>query len=213
MESHSGLPNWINEEIINENIIRVSSNISSLMSTFQNQCTRKLPLLTVIHIHPKAMAKSYIRAIYSIMGANKKRNILSKIDEYVLLVRIDSEADLLALAEKFNPHAVNRSRVLQKGLASITEMVSYRPSLDDSIEPNDIVKVQLVDYLDSAMNLLSHSMLLEFCAGKHIDIEELNYASGLRLYRLKNLTKEGLDILVKSEGIFSVKKMPLVCQD
>jgi hypothetical protein len=56
-------------------------------------------------------------------------------------------------------------------------------------------------------------MLLEFCTEKRIDIEELNYASGLRLYRLKNLTKEGLDMLVKSEGIFSVKKMPLVCQD
>lgn len=95
-----------------------------------------------------------------------------------------------AIAEKFNPENKNLSKNLQKGLAAVANITKYVPIIDTSIESAEVLKVQLADYLNSEMNLRSKRLLLNFCSKNNVEVEELNYASELRLFKLKNISRE-----------------------
>ena len=60
------------------------------------------------------------------------------------------------------------------------------------------------------MNLRSKRLLLNFCSKNNVEVEELNYASELRLFKLKNISRENAGELVGMDGVLSVRKMPTI---
>ena len=141
----SKLPKWVNEENIKANILRVKTHIADLERTFEERDATALPVLTIVDINKEATAKSHRFAIHSMVDVNKKRNVLGTTAVGKLLVKIDSKSDLKAIDEKFNPENLNRSKNLKKGLAAVADISRYTPMIDENIEPNEILKVQLVD--------------------------------------------------------------------
>ena len=206
----SRLPKWVNEENIRANILRVNAHIAELEHAFEKRDETSLPILTIVDINKEATAKSHRFAIHSMVDVNKKRNVLGTTDIGKLLVKIDTRADLKAIAEKFNPENKNLSKNLQKGLAAVADITKYVPITDTSIESAEVLKVQLVDYLNSEMNLRSKRLLLNFCNKNNVEVEELNYASELRLFKLKNISRENAGELVGMDGVLSVRKMPTI---
>lgn len=206
----SKLPKWVNEENIKANILRVKTHIADLERTFEERDATALPVLTIVDINKEATAKSHRFAIHSMVDVNKKRNVLGTTAVGKLLVKIDSKSDLKAIDEKFNPENLNRSKNLKKGLAAVADISRYTPMIDENIEPNEILKVQLVDYLNSEMNLRSKRLLLNFCSKNKVKVEELNYASELRLFKLENLSKSDANELATMDGILSVRRMPTI---
>lgn len=206
----SRLPKWVNEENIRANILRVNAHIAELEHAFEKRDETSLPILTIVDINKEATAKSHRFAIHSMVDVNKKRNVLGTTDIGKLLVKIDTRADLKAIAEKFNPENKNLSKNLQKGLAAVADITKYVPITDTSIESAEVLKVQLVDYLNSEMNLRSKRLLLNFCNKNNVEVEELNYASELRLFKLKNISRENTGELVGMDGVLSVRKMPTI---
>lgn len=206
----SKLPKWVNEENIRANILRVNAHIAELEHVFEKRDETSLPILTIVDINKEATAKSHRFAIHSMVDVNKKRNVLGTTDVGKLLVKIDTRTDLKAIAEKFNPENKNLSKNLQKGLAAVANITKYVPIIDTSIESAEVLKVQLADYLNSEMNLRSKRLLLNFCSKNNVEVEELNYASELRLFKLKNISRENAGELVGMDGVLSVRKMPTI---
>jgi hypothetical protein len=206
----STLPKWVNEENIHANILRVNAHIADLEQDFEDREANALPLLTIVDINQEATAKSHRPAIHAMVDVNKKRNVLGITSAGKLLVKIDSKSDLKALSKKFDPNATNRSKNLQKGLAAVTDITKYVPQTDNDIKTDEVLKLQLVDYLNSELNLRSKRQLLNFCGKNNISIEELNYASELRLFKLEKMKKECLGELVSMDGVLSVRRMPTI---
>lgn len=206
----SSIPRWVNEENIRANINRVNTHITELKHVFEARDAKALPILTTVEINEEATAKSHRYAIHSMVNVNKKRNVLGTIAVGKLLVKIDAATDLEAIATEFNPENKNRTKKLQKGLAAIKDISRYIPIVDASIEFDKVLKVQLVDYMNSEMNLRSQRLLFNFCNNYNVKVEELNYASELRLYKLENISKNNAKELVEMDGVLSVRKMPTI---
>jgi Subtilisin-like serine proteases len=206
----SKLPNWVNEENITANILRVSVHLEELEHLFEKREANALPILTIVDIYKEATAKSHRLAIHSMVDVNKKRNVLGTTTLGKLLVKIDTKSDLDAIAKKFNLQNNNPSKNLQKGLSAVTDIKRYQPIIDDNIRADEVLKVQLVDYLNSEMNIRSKRLLRAFCDKNRIEMDELNYASELRLFKLKNLSIEQVAELVTMDGVLSVRKMPTI---
>lgn len=206
----STLPEWVNEENIKANSCRVNSHLEELKLVFENVERLDLPILTVVDINEKAIAKSHRFAIHELVNVDKKRNVLGGIKVGKLLVKIDSKKDLESIEAKFNPlnNVCNNTR--KKGLSAVLDINKYKAELDDDINSNEVLKVQLVDYLDSEMNLRSKNMLIDFCSKNDINIEELDYASELRLFKIDSFSCQKLSDLAVMDCVLSVKKMPTI---
>ena len=82
--------------------------------------------------------------------------------------------------------------------------------MDENMGIDDVLKVQLVDYLNSEMNVRSKRLLQNFCDRNNIKLEELDYASELRLFKLENLSERQTVELATMDGVLSVRKMPTI---
>lgn len=201
------LPQWVTEEAIERNIAHVSGQLVQFAESFKEG--RTLPLLTRVSIHKDATAKSHRSDIRSVLDVNGKRNVIGVPSLGKLLVKIDNPRDLSEITKRFRNDAnIGRSR--RKGLSAIQEIEKYIAEVEPGISPEDRLKIQLVDYQNSEYN---HRSLIQFrtlCSRTGVKIQELNYAGGLRLFALDNVSREALRAIATMDSVLYVRRMPTI---
>ena len=202
------LPKWVTYDEVKQNSIRVRAQLSTLSEVFSN--SRALPLLTEVSLNENAPAKSYRPAVRKMLDVGNKRNVLGVSSVGKLIVKIDSRDDLDKITSNFNYKDGQISQNVHLGLAAIENIAKYFSAVEDDIAENDCVKVQLVDYQSNDFNYRSRLLLEDFCRRAELVLEELHYASDIRLFSIKNITTDALSQIATMDSVLSVRKMPTI---
>lgn len=204
------LPKWVDETTIMANAGRMHNQLKLISELFSEK-NRIMPVITEVALNKKATAKSYRPAVRSILDVDSKRNIIGVTSVGKLLVKIDSSNDLKKIEQAFsfiNPAALPKRKKI--GLSAIENISQYKAVVDENISTDDLLKLQMVDYLNSEYNYRSRVALEVECNRYDVDVKELNYASGLRLYALSNVSKEALRAIASMDCVLAVRKMPTI---
>lgn len=204
------LPKWVDETTIMANAGRMHNQLKLISELFSEK-NRIMPVITEVALNKKATAKSYRPAVRSILDVDSKRNIIGVTSVGKLLVKIDSSNDLKKIEQAFsfiNPSALPKRKKI--GLSAIENISQYKAVVDENISTDDLLKLQMVDYLNSEYNYRSRVALEVECNRYDVDVKELNYASGLRLYALSNVSKEALRAIASMDCVLAVRKMPTI---
>lgn len=204
------LPAWVNDSVILDNAVRVYGQLGQL-STLFSDANRTMPILTEVSLNVKATAKSHRPAVRKLMDVNSKRNVLGVTSVGKLIVKIDTAADLDKIERGFRiTNTVALSKDKKNGLSAIESISRYKAIVDEDIKNGDRLKLQMVDYLNSEYNHRSHIALSTRCKEFGIELEELNYASSIRLFCLKNISREALHAIASMDCVLAVRKMPTI---
>lgn len=202
------LPKWVNDEVIAENVERVYGQLSYFSVLFEEN-NRTLPLLAEVSLNDKATAKSYRSSMRQLLDVDNKRNIVGVSSVGKLIVKVDSKNDLNKITRRFC-NAANASKNKKLGMAAIRSIDKYQVSIEDGINNGDCLKIQLIDYQNNEYNHLSRIQLEALCNEYGLNIEELHYASNLRLFSIDNFRIEALERIVSMDSILSIRKMPTI---
>lgn len=206
----SELPKWVNDTAISVNAERVYDQLE-LFSELFSDANRTMPVLTEITLNKKATAKSHRPAVRKMMDVNSKRNVLGVTSVGKILVKIDTANDLKKMERGFKVvNTANLPKDKKIGLSAIENISRYKAVVDDSIQENDRLKLQLVDYLNSEYNHRSRIALSIKCKEFGVELEELNYASSLRLFSLEHVSEEALQAIASMDCVLAVRKMPTI---
>lgn len=204
------LPKWVDEATMVANAERVYSQLTNISELFSDE-SRTMPVITEVTLNKKATAKSYRSAIRGMLDVEKKRNVIGVTSVGKLLVKIDSTADLKRIESGFKIDNITfLSKTKKIGLTAIENISKYKAVVDTDINRGDLLKLQLVDYLNSEYNHRSHVALKTICSQYDVESEELNYASGLRLYSLSNVSEMALKAIASMDCVLAVRKMPTI---
>lgn len=204
------LPKWVDETTIMANAGQMHNQLKLISELFSEK-NRIMPVITEVALNKKATAKSYRPAVRSILDVDSKRNIIGVTSVGKLLVKIDSSNDLKKIEQAFsfiNPATLPKRKKI--GLSAIENISQYKAVVDENISTDDLLKLQMVDYLNSEYNYRSRVALEVECNRYDVDVKELNYASGLRLYALSNVSKEALRAIASMDCVLAVRKMPTI---
>lgn len=204
------LPRWVDDLIISTNAQTVQKQLVDLSTLFSDR-ERKIPLLAEVTLNKKSTAKSHRPAIRSLLDVGSKRNVIGVTSIGKLLLKIDNSTDLGKIENNF--HIMNSSTLSKNkkiGLAAVEGIEPYKVTIDENLNTKDLIKVQLVDYLNTEYNHRSLLALKIKCHDFNIEVEELNYASGLRLFSLDNVSKEALKAISSMDGVLSIRRMPTI---
>ena len=203
------LPKWVSDNEIKQNSIRVRGQLSTLSEAFNND-RRTLPLLTEVSLNQNATAKSYRPAVRKMLDVGNKRNVLGVSSVGKLIVKIDTRDDLAKISSNFDYMNGQVSKNTHLGLAAIVGVAKYFSVIEEGIAENDCVKIQLVDYQSNDFNYRSRLLLEDFCHRAGLELEELHYASDIRLFSVKNITTDALSQIATMDSVLSVRKMPTI---
>lgn len=204
------LPKWVDDTTLSANAERVYRQLKSFSELFSDT-NRTMPVLTEVTLNKKATAKSHRPAVRKMMDVNSKRNILGVTSVGKLLVKIDTEVDLHKMERGFRiADIANLSKNKKVGLSAIESISRYKAVIDENIVTDDRLKLQMVDYLNNEYNHRSRIALSTKCREFGVELEELNYASGLRLFCLTHVSEEALKTIVSMDSVLAVRKMPTI---
>ena len=85
-------------------------------------------------------------------------------------------------------------------MSAIESISRYKAVIDENIETDDRLKLQMVDYLNNEYNHRSRIALSTKCREFGVELEELNYASGLRLFCLTHVSEEALKTIASMDS-------------
>lgn len=206
----SELPKWVNDDAISANAARVHGDLRKFSELFSDE-NRTMPVLTEVTLNEKATAKSHRPAVRKLLDVNSKRNVLGVTSVGKLLVKIDSAKDLDKIERGFSVSSpATLSKEKKVGLSAIESISRYKAIVDESINANDHLKLQMIDYLNNEYNHRSRIALSAKCREFGVDLEELNYASGLRLFCMKCVSEEALEAIASMDCVLAVRKMPTI---
>lgn len=204
------LPTWVNDSTILVNAERVYGQLGQFSELFSS-VNRTMPVLTEVSLNEKATAKSHRPAVRKLMDVNSKRNVIGVTSVGKLLVKIDSVADLNKIERGFRiANTMTLSKDKKVGLSAIESISRYKAVVDGDIENGDRLKLQMIDYLNNEYNHRSLVALSAKCREFNVELDELNYASSLRLFCLKNVSREALNAIASMDCVLAVRKMPTI---
>lgn len=203
------LPKWVTNELIIENSKRVSEQLSSFSTVFAEE-HRTLPLLVKVSIDSNATSKSRRSNIRQMLDVDNKRNVVGADSVGTLIAKIDSRHDLEKIKSRFSSDVKFASKNKLLGMASIRSIECYSSLVEDGIEEGDCLKVQLIDYQNNEYNHISQIQLESLCDEYGLNLEELHYASNLRLFSINDIKSVALERIATMDGVIDVRKMPMV---
>lgn len=163
-----------------------------------------LPTVVRVKLNEDALAKTHRSEVGKIFNKGRKINIIGMVGEDELLIKIDDEADLQLIATKIEDTEHN-----VVGISAIEKAVDFKPLTEIENGETDL-KVKLINYGDYNLNQVAEVSFQNLCKQLGIAYERLNYSKELILYRISGLKKQSLTNLKDSEGIFSIKKVPVI---
>lgn len=205
------LPSWTSLKDIQENANRLVNELDSISGHFQNRTIRnsQLPLLVKAQLNERATAKSYRPNVRAILNQNRKLNVIGMAGFREVLVKIDGIEDIKAIREAIVSVAEQKSsKDKPLGVASIENLSVFACKVNEDELANKLIKVQLVDYKDSTLNRLSAQMLIELGRELGYNIEKLQYADDLIIFKVNHPSADAIRQIATMDSVISIKAMP-----
>lgn len=205
------LPRWATEQIISENAVRLVNALDSIGRLFEDRPVRnsRLPLLVKAKLNEHATAKSYRPNVRSILNQNRKHNVIGISGFREILLKLEDVGDIEAIKNvvlSVQNHTSSKDKPI--GVAAIEDLSVYTCNFDIEALSNKILKVQLVDYKDANLNTLSEQLLLELGEELGCNIERVDYAEDLIMFKVRNPSADSIRQIATLDSVISIKEMP-----
>lgn len=205
------LPSWTSLQNIQDNATRLITDLDSISDHFQNRTIRnsQLPLLIKARLNEHATAKSYRPNVRAVLNQNRKHNVIGIAGFREVLVKIDDIEDIKAIKETIisvAEHTSSKDKPI--GVASIEKLSIFTCKVNEDELADKLIKVQLVDYKDSTLNLLSVQILMELGQELGCDIEKVQYADDLIIFKVDRPSANEIRQIATMDSVISIKAMP-----
>lgn len=205
------LPRWATEQIISENSVRLVNALDNLSRLFEGRTMRntRLPLLLKAKLNEHATAKSYRPNVRSILNQKHKHNVIGISGFREILFKLDEVSDVQAIKNvvvSVQNHTSSKDKPI--GVAAIEDISVYKCNFDIEALSNKLLKVQLVDYKDANLNALSEQLLLELGEELGCNIEKVNYAEDLIMFKVSHPSADSIRQIATLDSVISIKEMP-----
>ncbi len=203
---NSDKPKWtLSGESLKGKSAYFTDKLHTIEARFQRKIVSKdfMPALVKFKVNDDAFAKTYRKNISKLFSVNQKINVVGLIGDSELLVKIDNQADLNSILERFNNYAANDVAISALEDTAVFKPIKY---IEDNKENN--LKVKLIDYQDKELNNLLENKFESFCAEHKIACKKINYGSDLRIYSLDRTCLDFIDDIEDFDGIFSLTEVP-----
>lgn len=205
------LPKWVSSDAISRNGFKLYQELGQLGVEFNNRGDNEgLPILIKAKINEAATAKSFRRSIESVFEPNDKRNVIGFQDVDQLLVKIDSPRELAVIKKNASKYShSNLSKSQKVAFSAIEGVERFRPTIEENLIGHN-VKIKLVDYNEYALNVLRDTKFNALCESLNVGRRKLDYADGLTIYQIDNISSLALGKLSTMDSVISIRKMPYV---
>ena len=205
------LPGWATEQIIQENSVRLVNALDNIGKCFAERLVHnsRLPLLVKAKLNEHATAKSYRPNVRAILNQKRKRNVIGVSNFREILFKLDEVGDIEAIKDviiSVQNHASSKDKPI--GVAAIEDLSIYTCDVDVDALSDKLLKVQLVDYKDSNLNSLSEQLLLELGERLECNIEKVNYARDLIIFKVNHPSADSICQIATLDSVISIKEMP-----
>ena len=205
------LPSWVTEQIISENAVKLVNALDKIGQLFEDRPVRnsRLPLLVKAKLNEHATAKSYRPNVRSILNQNRKHNVIGISGFREILLKLEDIGDIEAIKNaviSVQNHTSSKDKPI--GVAAIEDLSVYTCNVDIEALSNKILKVQLVDYKDVNLNTLSEQLLLELGEELGCNIERVDYAEDLIMFKVRNPSANSIRQIATLDSVISIKEMP-----
>lgn len=205
------LPSWTSLQDIQSHAVNLERDLNSIRDLFQTRTDRssQLPVLIKARINGHATAKSYRPNIRAILNQNHKHNVIGITGFCDLLVKIDSLDDAEAIGNAIASVANNASSKDKPiGVAAIETLTAFNCEINENELSGKLIKVQLADYKDSALNSLSEQLFLELVHELGYEVEKIKYADDLIVFKINSPSAHALNQIATMDSVISIKEMP-----
>lgn len=205
------LPNWATLQLIQENAFRLISTLDTIQISFQNRTARnsQLPLLIKAKLNEHATAKSYRPNVRAILNQRHKQNVIGISGFREILFKVDSTNDIDEIRQVIvSVQTQTSSKDKPIGVAAIEDMAIFTCLSNIEDLQGKLVKIQLANYKDYRLNSLSERLLIEACHEVGYEIERVNYADDLIIFKISNPSREALQQIATLDSVISIKEMP-----
>ncbi len=205
------LPGWVTPQIIQENSIRLISALDKISECFQNRSihNNRLPLLVKAKLNEHATAKSYRPNIRAILNQKRKHNVIGISGFREILFKLEGTEDIDAIKDVIVSVQKNTSSKDKPiGIAAIEDLSIYSYEINIEELRDKVLKVQLVNYKDANLNAISKQIFLELGAQLKCNIEQVNYADDLIMYRVNYPSADSIRQIATLDSVISIKEMP-----
>src|SRR5690606_26968595 len=193
---------WMNNINIEERSEMVINTLGEIETYFNQMFERKkdIPATIELTLDARATAKSYRSNIRKIVDVNKKNNIIGIKNDDTLIVKVDDSDDLREMSNNFKAVRKNAD-----GLATIRDSKRFKP--DIRVENNDVLKVKLINYLDSDINAQVEKQFEITCKALGFLPEYVEYTDEIKVYKI-NFDETTFAVLQEFEGVSTIEDMP-----
>lgn len=205
------LPGWVTEQIIRDNSVRLVNELDNISRHFANRLAynNRLPLLLKAKLNEHATAKSYRPNVRAILNQRHKQNVIGISGFREILFKLDGVEDVQAIKDVVaSVQNQTSSKDKPVGVAAIENVSVYTCDINTEELSKKTLKVQLVDYKDAKLNAISEETLLELAEDLHCNINRVNYAEDLILFKVDSLSADSIRQIATLDSVISIKEMP-----
>ncbi len=205
------LPSWATQQVIQENSDRLINSLENISRYFQNRSVHnsRLPLLVKAKLNEHATAKSYRPNVRAILNQKRKHNVIGIFGFREILLKLEGNEDIKAITDVIvSVKNHNSSKDKPVGVAAIEDLSIHTCDIDIEALSDKLLKVQLVDYKDANLNTLSEQILLELGKELGCNIERVNYAEDLIMFKVNYPSAESIKEIATLDCVISIQEMP-----
>ncbi|MBZ5859090.1 S8 family peptidase [Flavihumibacter profundi] len=206
------LPKWVNTPSeLQEKVSYVSNvltNISRSLAEKVNQ-NNYVPSVVKVKLNEEALAKSHRKEIATLFNIGKI-NMIGIAGEDEVLVKIDSQNDVLSILKKFeNINDAFPSFSTTVGVSAITNVEEFKPVIDVEPDKETVLKLKLINYENNELNSIVTKQFESYCDDKKLRYERAAYSGDLNIYRLSDVTQDAFEELKNFDGVQLISEMPV----
>jgi len=205
------IPQWASEERLREK----SEYIKTVLANVSNSLAEKvkknnyIPSVVKLKVSGDALAKTYRKEIGNLFNVGKL-NIIGVSGEDEVLIKIDNEADLKNILNRFSDAKLafpNYTTLV--GISAINNIEEFKPQIEIEEEDEDqVYKVKLFNYGNADLNNILIRSFEKYCRENDIDFEKAQYSDELNIFRISKVTTDDFEELRDFDGIQLITEMP-----
>lgn len=152
-----------------------------------------IPFVFCAKMSKDALAKSHRGKIDTLFAGNGQDNVIGLINDDTLLVMLQTEKTANEIRKR-----ISTPKEYAYSISCIETVHPFNPYYSEGAEVEDY-KIKLIDFQNFALNSAFERRFEKAINNMQIEYVKTEYASNLKVYKLKNLTKAKLDEIWKSD--------------
>jgi hypothetical protein len=205
------IPKWASEGQLREKSEYIKTVLANVSSSLAEKVKKNnyIPSVVKLKVSGDALAKTYRKEIGNLFNVGKL-NIIGVSGEDEVLIKIDNEADLKNILNRFSDAKLafpNYTTLV--GISAINNIEEFKPQIEIEEENEEqVYKVKLFNYGNTDLNNILIRSFEKYCRENNIDFEKAEYSEELNIFRISKVTTDDFEELRDFDGIQLITEMP-----